>query len=882
MSVRNPPNFSVASVTGNHIHLRATDTSNAEAHVWVLEHEVIRVAVLPAGGAFTQPRTWAVAPGLADVPLEGFDRYNDIMGLFSCPPFEIEQHDQEEKENKLLRIRTKRVMLEVSLMGGLSCRWSMRVDDNDHDHDDARWHEVARDRATQAYNFGWWHPTSNKVYHYLARPSRLSGRVERYFGLGERSGDLDRAARRFRMCNIDAMGYDARTSDPLYKHLPFYITHSIECDPSQADDDDPTSNSTSNSAVSAPSRGWAFGLFYDTLADCTFDLGCEIDNYHGPYRYFMAEHGDLDMYFVGGPQVRDVVRRFTWLTGRPAMMPRWSLSYSGSTMSYTDAPDAAVQLRGFLDKCRRHAIPCRSFHLSSGYTSIGDKRCVFTWNRAKFPEPRECTSEFLAAGVHFCANIKPCLLHVHPLLEQVLERRLALMTADGQPAWVQFWSDVGVYLDFTNRDTIAWWKERVTSALLEFGISATWNDNNEFEVWSSDVLADAFGRRTPAVAMRAVMPLLMMRASREAQLEFAPHLRPFVVSRSGMAGMQRYAQTWSGDNSTSWASLRYNIRMGAGLALSGISNTGHDVGGFAGPRPSRQLFLRWVQCGVFMPRFSIHSWNDDGTVNEPWMFDEQCTAHVQRLMVLRERLVPYLYSLQWRYHTHYEPIWRPTLYDFDDDPRCLTNETADELMLGPHLLVASVVQPNATRRAVYLPSHSSSHAPTEWIDFWNGDRFAGRQTVERSATDWDRPVLLARAGAIVPFDLRPDEAFGFGPQPDAKSPAPVHFALFPMQDGCSEGECAEDQDGEATNAPWTIWRLQMRCELDKIHLTLSCDASNSAEPIGREVMFRLPRGEQRAVELGASLRLIRDTGDSEYLVAGAPCRCVSAHWTASE
>ena len=185
-----------------------------------------------------------------------------------------------------------------------------------------------------------------------------------------------------------------------------------------------------------------------------------------------------------------------------------------------------------------------------------------------------------------------------------------------------------------------------------------------------------------------------------------------------MAGLQRYAQTWSGDNLTAWETLKYNIRMGLGLALSGVSNAGHDVGGFAGNAPDAELLLRWVECGIFMPRFSIHSWNDDGTVNEPWMHPE-VTRHVRDLIKFRAYLEPYLYDLMWRYHDAYEPVWRPTFYDFPRDARCL--EDCDEMMLGPSLLVAPVVEPGASRRTVYLP------AGAEWITIGAGRRSrAGR------------------------------------------------------------------------------------------------------------------------------------------------------------
>ncbi|MGH1560760.1 TIM-barrel domain-containing protein [Caulobacter segnis] len=184
----------------------------------------------------------------------------------------------------------------------------------------------------------------------------------------------------------------------------------------------------------------------------------------------------------------------------------------------------------------------------------------------------------------------------------------------------------------------------MTEQLLAYGVRSTWNDNNEYEIWDRRARIAGFGQSRPAAAERPVQTLLMMRASRAAQIAYRPDERPYVVTRSGMAGMQRYAQTWSGDNYTAWKTLRFNQKMGLGMALSGVSNTGHDIGGFAGPAPEPELLLRWVQAGIVMPRFSIHSWNTDRTVNEPWMYPE-ATPAIVGMMKLRRALQPLLHDL---------------------------------------------------------------------------------------------------------------------------------------------------------------------------------------------------------------------------------------------
>jgi len=776
-SLDRPPVFRLAVRDGARIDL-ASDGATV-VHIFVLEADIIRVAVLPDGG-FRMGRSWAIAPGAEDVADEGRDRF-DLAG-FAAPDFTLS-----EAEGRLT-LETERLRLTITL-AGFFCRWSMKRGED--------WIEIARDRPTQAYNFGWW---GEGVSHFLVqRPG------ERFYGLGECAGPMNRRGRRYRLSPTDALGYDAETSDPLYKSIPFYITL--------------------NETTSA-----AHGVFYDTLSDCEFDFGCARDNYHGLFRGFSASHGDLDYYVIAGPQIADVSRRFTWLTGRPAFLPRWSLGYSGSTMAYTDAPDAQTRMADFLAGCEAGDILCSSFHLSSGYTSIGPRRHVFTWNRDKFPDPRGFTTSYAERGVHLCANIKPCLLADHPEFEAARRAGLLVTEPDGEPAWVQWWDGLGAYLDFTNPATAAWWKAHVADSLLAYGIDSTWNDNNEFEIRSPDAAAKGFGQPFAAREARPLQTLLMLRASRQAQVAYAPAKRPFVVTRAGPAGLQRYAQTWSGDNSTSWETLRFNLKMGLGLALSGVSNSGHDIGGFAGPAPDAELFVRWVQAGVLMPRFSIHSWNDDGTANEPWMHPE-VTPHVRDLIKFRYRLMPYLYDLAWRYARDCEPITRSTFYDFPDDPRCLAEN--DELMLGPSLLAAPVVEPRQRVRDVYLP------AGCAWLDFWSGERFAGGETVTLAAP-LDRPVLLAREGCAIPLNIAEQH---FGRPADERA-----FLLFPFEgQGEFTVECFED-DGEAVVTPDShgFWRLRAVCSPERI--VCNVERLGGRPPAG-PVTIMLPEAEARPLEV---------------------------------
>ena len=242
------------------------------------------------------------------------------------------------------------------------------------------------------------------------------------------------------------------------------------------------------------------------------------------------------------------------------------------------------------------------------------------------------------------------------------------------------------------------------------------------------------------------MSTLMCRAGAEAIRENSQNTRPYVVCRSGSAGIQKYAQTWCGDNRSDWESLRWSIPILLGMGLSGQPNEGADVGGFAGPAPDEELFVRWVQNGIFQPRFSIHSASDDNTVTEPWMYSGS-TELVRDAMRLRCRLIPYLYSAAYEAHMTGAPIMRPTVFEFQEDP--LARDESFDFLFGRDLLIAGVLEPGAKSRRVYLPKGC------RWYD-WN-DRFRayeGGQTVELPVTLATIPMFL-REGGIVPMADNP-------------------------------------------------------------------------------------------------------------------------------
>jgi alpha-glucosidase len=296
-----------------------------------------------------------------------------------------------------------------------------------------------------------------------------------------------------------------------------------------------------------------------------------------------------------------------------------------------------------------------------------------------------------------------------------------------------------------------------------------WNDNNEYEIWDEDGVAHGFGHPIPIARARPLQALLMTRATFETQHRHAPAERVYTITRAGPPGIQRYAQTWTGDNTTSWRTLRWNQRMALSMALSGLFDTGHDVGGFAGPVPDAELLIRWTQACSLNPRLLMNSWKEDGSVNSPWLHAD-ATPHIRAAIELRLKLMPYLYTQRWLASTEHVPFLRPTFFEFAVDRECWADN--DEMLVGPDLLIAPVFEPGARERRLYLPRDPSTPG---WYEYDTGVWHAAGQSITVSAPI-DRLPLFVRAGAVIPMTDSAD----FTLLTDEPSRA---LLVFPVPDG---------------------------------------------------------------------------------------------------
>ena len=570
---------------------------------------------------------------------------------------------------------------------------------------------IYRDLAERAFE----KDQLGRISHY----SCMDREKDHFFGFGEKTGHLDKKGRRLRMSPKDAIGHDPEKGDPMYKHIPFYIRV----------------NENNLRPV---------GLFYHNSYDCVFDMGEEISGYWERYCYWQADGGDIDLFLLGGPTMADVIQQYTWLTGTTCLPTKQSLGYCASTMYYAELEENCdEEIYKVIDKHEQEGILIDNFWLASGYSTGEDGgRYTFNWNGKRFPNPEKFFEHMNARGINVIPNLKPGVLHGHPYAGYYSERDAYIKNADGQGDYLgRWWGGEGRFIDFTGEKGREAWKALLEENILKKGTKTVWNDNCEMDgVEDRDAYCDFEGAGGTMAELKIIHSNMMAYIAKKALADVYPGERPYVINRAGYSGIQRYAQVWGGDNLTDWRTVKFNIATILGMGLSGCANMGCDIGGFAGPAPEGELLLRWIQSGIFQPRFTLNSANSDNTVTQPWMYEENL-PYVRAAYAQRYRMLPYLYSLMYEAYTTGMPAMRPLFLEFPEDVNCYRDENLT-FMFGPSVLVANVVEKGAKTRKVYLPKGC------KWYDMNDFMReYEGGQTIEIPVDLSSIPMFL-RGSAI--------------------------------------------------------------------------------------------------------------------------------------
>jgi alpha-glucosidase len=563
---------------------------------------------------------------------------------------------------------------------------------------------------------------------------------EHYFGLGDKAGPLDRRNQAFTLWNTDSYRFQEST-DPLYKSIPYFMTYRA---------------------------GRAMGVLLDNTWRTNFDFGKEFSNAYS----FGAVAGPLNYYLFYGPSPKQVVETYAWLTGTPPLPPLWALGFQQSRYSYM----SQARVLEVASRLRADRIPADAIYLDIDFQ---DKNRPFTVDKTTFPDLPGMVAQLKKEHFHVVAITD---LHIAKLpgqnylpYDSGMAGNHFVKNPDGSVYTGRVWPGPSVFPDFTRRQTRAWWGTLYAN-LRRDGVDGFWNDMNEPSVFDSvtktmpenvvhRIDEPGFDARTATHAeIHAIYGMENSRATFDGLRTIDPQSRPFVLTRATYAGGQRYAATWTGDNSSSWNHLRLATPMLENLGLSGFAFSGADVGGYAGT-PAPELLTKWIEVAAFQPIDRDHTEKGTGD-QEPWAGGPEQEAIRRRFIETRYQIMPYLYTLAEEASRTGLPLLRPLFLEFPDatsDRRPIDTDTeaAGEFLLGPDLLIASAPYPDE------LGAYSIEFPAPDWYDYWTGEKIlfsalpvnpdpiaalapAAPLTVRVSPELAKLPVFV-RAGSILPI-----------------------------------------------------------------------------------------------------------------------------------
>ena len=537
---------------------------------------------------------------------------------------------------------------------------------------------------------------------------------ENYFGLGDKAGPMNRRNRAFTDWNTDEFGLQ-ESSDPLYKTIPFFI---------------------------GLRNGLAYGLFFDNTYRSVFDFGKESQDYFS----FGAEGGELNYYFIAGPDPKKIIEEYTALTGRSPLPPLWTLGYQQCRYSYY--PESRA--REIVKTLREKKIPADAIYFDIDYQQ---GNAPFTINREYFPTFEKMIADFRAQGMHTILitdlHIKKDPNHAYAPYDSGMKNDVFVKNPDGSVFVGTVWPGESVFPDFTLTRVRDWWGG-LYKDFVGMGAAGFWNDMNEPALFlraDKTMPLDVVHRLDDGTTLdhRAIHNIYGMqnvRATYDGLRKLQANERPFVLTRAAYSGAQRYSATWTGDNSSTWNHLKMSTPMLLSMGISGFPLIGDDIGGFAGS-PTADLLTRWFEVGALNPIYRDHT--AKGTADqEPWVHGPEHEAIRRRYMELRYMLMPYLYTGIEEASRTGLPLMRPVFLeyphasDFYGDNR--------DFLFGRDFFAAPVTTEMVDAEEISFP-------PGEWYDFWTNTKLSSKEKLSLHPR-LDEMPLYVRAGAIVPIDRK--------------------------------------------------------------------------------------------------------------------------------
>jgi alpha-glucosidase len=571
------------------------------------------------------------------------------------------------------------------------------------------------------------------------------GKYDRLYGLGQQMGGLDKRGRRYRLFGTDK-AWHTPDQEMMYGSHPFLMIAGRE----------------------------SFGFFLDSPAELVFDLGFT----HKDVLEITIPSTAFDLYVFEHAAPKAVIRAYLKLTGASYVPPKWAFGYHQSRYGYKSADD----IRAVAENFRKHDIPCDAIYFDIDY--MQDYK-VFSVNAERFPNFAGLTRDLQAEGIQ-PVPILDAAVRIetgYDVYDEGVANGYFCTAADGQPFVGGVWPGPSVFPDFLRAEVRAWWADKYR-LFTDLGIHGFWNDMNEpaifytpehleyvgeevKKVFAQDKMGEEFltavgdlasifnrrdyykefyhaqpggeaggGERINHEQVHNLYGFNMARAAADGLAAQRPGQRYLLISRSSYAGLHRCAGIWTGDNNSWWEHLLLNIKMLASLNMIGLLYSGADIGGF-GSNTSSELMIRWTQFGIFSPLCRNHTWLG-ARDQEPWTFDDECTAIVRDAIRLRYALLPYTYTEYMRAARDLEPLLSPLCFEFEGDR---VADVEDQVLYGQSLMLAPIYESNARGRFVHLPH-------CRWL-FWNAARWEDRQMTVLRPGDHYIPVELEETPIFV-------------------------------------------------------------------------------------------------------------------------------------
>ncbi|MFI2753555.1 alpha-xylosidase [Cellulomonas sp. P22] len=597
----------------------------------------------------------------------------------------------------------------------------------------------------------------------FVREQLTMGVGEHVYGLGERFGAFVKNGQTVDIWNADG----GTASDQAYKNVPFYLSDA------------------------------GYGIFVDQPEEVSFEVGTEVVS----RTQFSVEGQSLRYFVIYGPTPKDILRKFTALTGRPARVPEWSYGLWLST-SFTTSYDEAT-VTSFIDGMAERDLPLSVFHFDC-FWMRQFHWCDFVWDPATFPDPEGMLARLKAKGLKICVWINPYIAQRSELFAEGMERGYLVKNPDGSVWQWNMWQAGMALVDFTNPEATAWYQGKLR-ALLDMGVDAFKTDFGERiptdVVWHDGSDPAGMHNYYTHLYNKAVFELLEEEKGEGEAVLFA---------RSATAGGQQFPVHWGGDCESTFVSMAESLRGGLSLAMSGFGYWSHDIGGFEGT-PDPAVFKRWLAFGLLSSHSRLHG---SDSYRVPWAFDDEAVDVTRRFTRLKLSLMPYLARLGAEAHEEGVPVMRPMALEFPEDRGTATVDT--QYMLGDALLVAPVFNAEGDVD-VYVPEGT-------WTHLLTGEKVTGPRWV-RESHGFDSLPLLVRPGTVLPVGARHD-------RPDYDYVDGVTLHLFELADGHRSTTWVPGQGGVG-GARFTVTREGDRVRVESPDVTGAWSVQVAGGPSAR-------------------------------------------------